>query len=264
MKLPFLKEKPQGWNKTTFVNERLSNERKLERPLGSIIGKYLPILQRLSPETFDSRSRYLNRPIIGRDSRINGGVYLGEIEREALVVDWEHSPNIQAMYLKILNTCVDWEEYDKTGKMTYHKNDHDDKPGLLRAALQIVQEEMSIIDPQMTDVYVERNGWEQDKKVNVDHFVKDGIGVCRHRALVLGVIIERMILEGLLGGKVSIDRNTAEYRRGYGGHAWIRYTTSSGQINILDPMHGYIGSIVNVKNDRLRRKDTWDYLRPSD
>lgn len=262
MKNPFKQEK--NWNKTVLASERIAAKRKLETPITSLLGRYVPGLERLSPEMFDSRSRYLSRPIIGRDSKIDGGVYLGESEREALVVDWERSPNIQKLYNTILNGALDWDEYRQSGKMIYRKSDEDGKKGLISVAYDVVTSHMNGRNPDMTESYIYEKGWLMDKKVNLDHFVEDRIGVCRHRALVLGVILERMIKEGLLSGKVSVDRNTAEYRRGYGGHAWVRYTTSSGKVIILDPMHRYKGSLENVKRERANGNRVWDYLRPKD
>ena len=41
---------------------------------------------------------YNNRHIIGRDSPIDGGVYLGACQREAVVVDFYNSPMLKSIF----------------------------------------------------------------------------------------------------------------------------------------------------------------------
>ena len=68
------------WGKTKAAVERLLQEGKIYVVNGEFF--------------------YEGRPIIHRDSGIDGGVYLGESEREAIVVDIENSPLLQRIYEK--------------------------------------------------------------------------------------------------------------------------------------------------------------------
>ena len=67
-----------SWNKTELSCERLDLEGKL---------KYI-----------DGVEYYLDRHVIGRDRPIDGGVYLGENAREAIVVDSNKYNEINKLY----------------------------------------------------------------------------------------------------------------------------------------------------------------------
>ncbi|EKD64692.1 MAG: hypothetical protein ACD_50C00323G0007, partial [uncultured bacterium] len=75
------------------------------------------------------------------------------------------------------------------------------------------------------------------------------------QALLAGYLLEKLTQEGILGGKVSVDRNFIE---GRGGHAWVRYTNSREEVFILDPAQDYKGTLKDAP------KNGWDYRRPED
>ncbi len=76
-------------------------------------------------------------------------------------------------------------------------------------------------------------------------------------SLLTGYLLERLSKDGLVGGKVSVDRN---YVQGLGGHAWVRYTNSGGEVFILDSAQGYIGRLDEMDESQKR----WFYERPED
>lgn len=89
----------------------------------------------------------------------------------------------------------------------------------------------------------------------MDSYIIAGGGVCRHQALLGAYLLEKLIRDGKIGGKVSIDRNSVQNA----GHAWIRYTNSKGKVFIIDQAQKYIGLLNDTdKNGR------WFYERPED
>ena len=44
--------------------------------------------------------------------------------------------------------------------------------------------------------------------INLSYFINAKKGVCRHQALLVGYLLERLKGEGYIDGKVSIDRNS--------------------------------------------------------
>lgn len=183
-----------------------------------------------------------NRPIIGRDRPINGGVYLGEGDREAIVVDDSKDLSLHAAYSELL-------------AMRYlaQKRGEHFKQNLLNNVWTLT---MRLMPYDETNVQRQRSRLhKKNQKISLGCFM--GGGVCRHQALLAGYMLERLGKEGLVRGKVSIDRNSIESE---GGHAWVRYTNSAGKVFILDPAQRYIGSLHEERIEARR----WLYERPED
>ena len=51
------------------------------------------------------RGYYLGHHLIGRDTVIDKGVYIGHTSREAILVDFEHSPLLQQYYQEAKERC---------------------------------------------------------------------------------------------------------------------------------------------------------------
>lgn len=166
---------------------------------------------------------YEGRPIIHKDSPINGGVYLGKKEREAIVVDFEKFGVLRSVYENIRNRLARGI----------------DESEVLATVYEMVAKLMPNKDKSTIKRYVRKVGREHDGKISLDTFVSKGIGVCRHKALACAAFLERLIKEGYLEGRVSIDRTSTCL----GGHAWCRYTTPFDEIIILDVSNGYIGRL---------------------
>lgn len=182
---------------------------------------------------------YKGRRVIKRDSPIDGGVYLGKSEREAIVVDSVKYPAIRKLYEKAKEKAL----VDRVD-ISVAKN------LILNAVYDTVKEAMKY-DEKAVDALVNLVNCGKDRKIALDMFIDRKIGVCRHMALACGALLEMFVKEGYLRGKVSIDRNKIR-----GGHVWCRYTNSGGTVYILDVAQGYIGKIENAKN--------WDYRRPDE
>src|SRR5262245_17003241 len=168
--------------------------------------------------------RYHNRDIIGRDSPIDGGVYLGAYQREAIVVDFISSPMLKSIF-------------ERT-KLEISAQSLRAEFDILNAVYTAVSQVMAY-DQNAVEELVREQDVKEDGEINLDVFADRGIGVCRHMALTCGVIIERLIEEGVIEGSVSIDRKTFKEW----GHAWCRYKGTDGAVFIIDVAQKYCGKL---------------------
>lgn len=214
------------WNKTRFVEERVKKTGFYEEK-----------------GFFRKEKVFQGRPIIGRDRRINGGVYLGGSEREAIVVDGDKDQALEKVYQELIKRRH--EAKNRYGK--------DFKQGILEEVWQLVSQVMPYNEQKVREI--EQSLPQPDTKIYLSAFI--GGGVCRHQALLTAYLLERLSDEKLVGGKVSVDRN---YVPSEGGHAWVRYENSGGDVFILDSAQNYIGRLDEMSEER----DRWFYERPED
>lgn len=188
--------------------------------------------------SINKEPRYQGRLIIERDSPIDGRVYLG-IAREAIVVDGTKQSELQSAY----------DELIKRRQAKVEEGQHF-REGILREVFDLTGEllptNQQIVD-QVSSQYKDGG------KVALANFIRAKGGVCRHQSLLAAYLLERLINEGRIRGKVSVDRSFNR-KRGT-SHAWVRYTSYSGQVYILDVTKNYLGKIEQAD-------DPWSYKRP--
>ncbi|MBU0576352.1 hypothetical protein KJ654_01680 [Patescibacteria group bacterium] len=183
---------------------------------------------------------FKGRHIIGRDTPINKGVYFVGGVDEATVVDDEKDRHLLLIYHQLLN----WMRETQNQGSKY-------KTGILKKVWALAMKTIPYKEAR-TDQIVNKVGI--DRKIYLSAFF--GGGVCRHQALLAGYLLEKLINDDYLQGKVSVDRNSLP---GKNGHAWVRYTNSRGIVFILDPTNKYKDRLENASN-----KKPWRYERPSD
>lgn len=219
-------EKEVYWDKTIRSKERMKNNPFYEEP------------DKDSPNGY-----YQGRPIIGRDTKVKGGVYLGGGEREAIVVD-EKYKRLNEIYQELV---LRLKEKEKHGE--------DLKENILSEVFKIVKEKLPY-DEEVVLGLEKKLNLGTDKKIALDYYIEEGGGVCRHQVLLGAYLLEKLKKEGYVRGTASVDRNAI---KGKGGHAWIRYTNSKGRIFIIDPAQNYLGGLEDI-----RSSDRWFYERPED
>ncbi|RJQ16895.1 hypothetical protein C4573_02435 [Candidatus Woesearchaeota archaeon] len=192
--------------------------------------------QRLNHEV--NNGTYQGRPIIKRDSRINGGVSLGASPREAIVVDFQYG-ELDRQYQPLAQAV--------------QRNPCAHESTILLAVYRVIDRVFIKRADKDLDFLIKKLDVKDDEKTKLDHFIRNGTGVCRHMALTAGALIERLIDEGYLTGKISVDRNDIPA----GAHAWARYTSQKGEVIIIDPSLKFFGKL----NDP---KACWPYARPED
>ncbi|HII15031.1 MAG TPA: hypothetical protein HA362_01850 [Nanoarchaeota archaeon] len=180
---------------------------------------------------------YRGRNIIQRDSHIDGGVYLGAEQSEAVVVDSAAEPAILALY-----------EQAKRKALTHLVEKEAVKRLVLKAVHDTVKEAITVQDEEAVRMLATHLHCENDGKVSLGVFINTHTGIDRHMALACGVLLELFKRDGFISGSPSIDRNA--------GLTWCRYTNSQGEVFILDAARGYVGN--------MRRATGLDYRRPDE
>lgn len=105
------------------------------------------------------------------------------------------------------------------------------------------------------------------RKVDLNIYIKRGVGVCRHQALFAGTLLEKFVDDGILSGHVSVERNRirrADDSDVYDGHSWVRYTNSAGKVYILDVAQQRLAPLGKLMGLRSVDGSVWDYARPED
>jgi len=192
---------------------------------------------------------YKGRHVIGRDERINGGVYLGSGKREEIVVD-DTKSEVKKAYEDLYEQL--WEKVrNRQNEQEELGQDNNIKNGILSDVFELVMEKM-----QYDGDFADKAGDEfEDQKINLSYFINAKKGVCRHQALLVGYLLERLKEEGHIDGKVSIDRNSVP---GLGAHAWVRYVSGTTRdVFIIDPAQKFIGRLEDAPGN-------WPYRRPEE
>lgn len=188
------------------------------------------------------RGYYLGHHLIGRDTAIDKGVYIGHTSREAILVDFEASPLLQRYYQEAKERCE---------AIVQCKH-----PPFLEAIYSLVPEIMRYSEED-TAKLVRRLNVKEDGLISLERFVEQGYGVCRQQALFGGVLLEKAIEEGIFRGRVSVDRNSISTM----GHAWDRVTLPFGKVYILNlSPKTYIGTL----QDSITQAKSWFFCRPED
>lgn len=211
-------EKRVEWDKTLIGVERLKEKNLYEEP-----------------DRESQNGYYLGRPIIGRDTPINGGIYVGGGEREAIVVDDSKGDSpLNDVYTELLSV-----------RQRAVKRGENFKGTLLSHVFDLVKDRLPYSPRKVNQVAIIRR-LKPDDPVSLDTYIQMGGGVCRHQALLAAYLLERLKKEGIVRGSVSIDRN---YVKGRGGHAWVRYVNSAGILFVIDPARELISEIRNVPSE---------------
>lgn len=216
------------WNRSQLGRERIENSPHFQEAIDN------------------RREMWGGRPIITRDAPINGGVFLGGNEREAIVVDDTRENGYYKRARQSVQKTID----------AYTRNGYNTKVQL-QAIYDVTRRVLPYNKERVTELLNDQLGenW-GDKKIALEYFMKIHAGVCRHQVLLAGYLIEYLIKKGDLQGTVSIDRNNIPY---FGAHTWIRYTNRKHVVFIMDLAQGYFGPLEGSE-----KKSRWIYRRPED
>lgn len=215
---------------------------------------------------------YYDRRILGRDMPINDSVYIGESDREAVVIDDKKDARLRLAYDKFIET----RRQEATDRIYSLKNIFAKAFDALlnqKNKIRLTKEEFAegIIDSVFNyvkgslpydkgvvsklEALSKQEGRSLSRKICLGEYLNEAGGVCRHQALLAAYILEKLIKDGYLSGKVSVDRNKV---KGEGGHAWARYTDADNETFIIDSAQDYCGRLADAKKGR------WKYARPED
>ncbi len=176
---------------------------------------------------------FAGRRIIGRDTPINKGISIGDSSREMIVVDDEKFPKLKKIYGDLFEKrkqeLIGNREREKTGTAEI---------------LDTVYRHVLDVMPYSTEIAEEIRKQVIDRKISLTVFVDKKGGQCRHQVLLAGYLIEKMISEGLLDGKVAVNRNFIKI---IGGHTWVKFTDENKQVYIVDPAQKFCGTLEEAK-----------------
>lgn len=199
---------------------------------------------------------YLGRHIIGRDTRILGGVSM-VAGHPVLIVVSEEDSHLPAVYREL--------EERLAGRNVRRI------PELLAEVHALVREKLRYTCDLNKRIRQEKSPNGKEIKIPLAFYVARGEGVCWQQGLLAAYLIEKLIDEGCIGGTVSTDRNMkrdvlkewADFSTGeFVGHQWARYTAPDGTVYIEDPAQDYCGRLQDVPRKKL---GFWrDYFRPED
>ena len=142
--------------------------------------------------------------------KIAGGKSVGRMSnREIIVVDWKRDVVLQQFYNKI-KTKIEKDISGRYPILGEYKG----------AILNLIFDEVA----KLPDEYSYLDEF-RGKEFLVGKAIEKG-GVCRHKSIIMAAIIERLLEEGVLDGKVFYVRGP--------GHGWVVYETNHGKLLLLD------------------------------
>lgn len=174
--------------------------------------------------------------VIGRETAIDGGVYLGKWHREAIVVDGD-SEIIQGITGDVKNYLDDL----LSAGFDISEND------VLTTVVSYVQNAIPYDAAREQQISRPYHG---DRPINLSDYIEKGAGVCRHQALLVGVICESLIDDDYLQGRITIERSYVKGDRA--GHARATLYHAVGNEDdaiVADASSGYVGT----KREALHR-----------
>lgn len=204
---------------------------------------------------------YEGRNIIARDTPINGGVYpVGGYTGEALVVDDKKYPKELTELYEQVSASIDKIHLKNVALRGINKVLGKNKGQLSRDSQVLSQVFDKVSKTLKYDLKATDDLAGNLQKIAMNRYIQEGVGVCRTQALLSAYLIERLINDGKLEGRVSIDRNQDVFEGVESGHAWARFTDKDGQIFIIDPAQRFVGTLTEAQ----AADNKWDYRRTED
>jgi len=210
----FTKLKPQPKPKRLKFNTRELNRfmstaaRVKESPL------YNPLIDDSAPYGY-----YDGRHLIGDTNPIVGGIYLGLIPHEALVVDEKYGLLAKHLQQFIMGISQHDQNLDALESRVFHQ------------VVRFTKERLLLNEERVRELAFDKNIG-PDRKIALDFYLKEKVGAARHQVLFAVYLLQKLIERSLISGATQIDREhgdlPAEDER-------LFYHASDGKILIFDP-----------------------------
>ncbi|MBX7139395.1 MAG: hypothetical protein K1X83_15615 [Oligoflexia bacterium] len=167
--------------------------------------RFLAALERIkasplyNPNTNDQAPHGLfdGRRIIGDSNRINGGVYLGVIAHEAVVVDDSYGRLEELYQQSILKFVRDG------GRRSQIESD------IFRHVIKFAEEQLPL-DPARIRKLAHQRAISPDRKIALDFYLREKAGAARHQVLLAAYLLQRMRERKLINGEIVIDPHFSE------------------------------------------------------
>lgn len=161
---------------------------------------------------------FAGRPIIGEQTTIQGGVYLGAQTQEALVIDDRYG-QLDRAYAEILALLADGPEKPEEFQ-------------IMRLLTEYCTSQIRFNSRATEDLMAQENLGE-DRKAALDIFIHAHTGVARHQVLLAAYLVERLRRSEVLTGHLSLDPISAHP---YGWDERLYYTMADGNLFVFDPL----------------------------
>lgn len=209
----------------------------------------------------DGPALYGARPILGRDRPIIGSVNLRGtdnpgVRQIGIVVDDANVPELSQFYESFAK--------EKVRRIVQRTGVEQGEGEVLQAVFDKVYNTLKYTR-ECDEIVIKELGIEAMPmprgafpKINIHSYVKRGVGVCEHQALLAEYLLEKLKRDGLLGWdvKISHERNLLG---GNAAHSWARVRLSDGSIWVVDPARKFVGPIFRNQSWIYGREE--DYLR---
>lgn len=179
-----------------------------------------------------------NFPILtGESTEFNGHLSVGAGAREALLIS-DQNPEFSHIYNSVYSQVIQQLQEQIDARQNYKEHVFTSLFDVLHSTFP--NRNVKALDSFLEKLHIPDNA---DAVINLGEFMQAGIGVCRHNVALGAYLLERMHNESWVGGQARIKRSTVPEM---GGHAWIEYTNSDGQVIILDPMTNEADLLDNI------------------
>lgn len=162
---------------------------------------------------------FRGRPMITDQTRICGGIFVSADPHEAIVVDYK-DPELRTIY-DLLRHRVDRLPSAAASQPLL----------VFEEAVRITRQTLRYSEERVASLNI-RLRLTADSKVSLGVFIKHHLGVARHRVLLVGYLIERLIDDGVIPGRVWIESALLEGDV----HEKLLYFVPSGDILRFDPL----------------------------
>ena len=164
---------------------------------------------------------FRNRPIIGENTQIHGGIYVGVFPHEALVIDQKYGL-LEKTLATLIARCA---QIDETSP-TYEYDVFSKAIALTRETLRYSEEGVQLIQASYNI--------QADDKVTLDLYLKKKVGIARHQVLLAGFLLERLREKGMIRGTPAIESQVSDEIP----QERLLFTSSDGEIFRFDPTKG--------------------------
>lgn len=186
---------------------------------------------------------HLNYAIIGRNSpSVRGGVY-GTRSSEFVIVD-DKSQALKKVVDGFMEALLKSPDVEAFSTMNLLKRINFRVANVLTYDLERVE--------RISEPHYDHKGL-----IGLSEYIEQGVGVCRHQALLAAHLIEEVIDRGYLTGKASVERN--HDLEANGAHAWAVYKSDTEDDIIVDAAQGFVGS-----RQKAREEGRWRYVVAND
>lgn len=169
-----------------------------------------------SPTPKSYLGTYEHRQVIGLNSRIHGGVYIGKERLDAVVVDEQYG-ELNKIYRKLIHSYIN--RFGGLQPNLFAKN------FLLPQAKKLAEECLPTTSERLLSQLRMQEGVGSNQKMALDMYIQFGCGARRHQALLFAYLVEKLSDSKLIDARLYFDPGKANQQNDEN----VRVDTSRGK-----------------------------------